>query len=230
MLRSIAKIVLPSVVRSQLLLWHRDVVLRRAIRTLRRNPERSLRPESDVIPHLIYGWGNEGWSASAEFLGACLREALKCKGPILECGSGVTTLAIGVIAEHVGTSVCALEHIEQWGRRVQDIATKLGIRNITVCRSPLKNYGEFAWYSTPPEPLGQRYSLVLCDGPPADTPGGRYGLLTIALSSLENGCVILLDDAIRDDEQLTAQRWQSEVPMSCEKLGVETPYFRMVLD
>ena len=182
-----------------------------------------------MIADLIYGWGNEGWSASDEYLRGCLNEALASEGTILECGSGLTSLAVGVVADRAGVSVYSLEHIEEWGERVRSIAARCGIRNVHILAAPLRDYGEYSWYSPPPELLQYKFSLVLCDGPPGDTRGGRYGLIPAARNSLDDRCIILLDDAIRPEEQSTARRWETEMQLRCQKVGIIAPYFRLTM-
>ena len=185
---------------------HYKYVLRRALLKLRQDPEKCLNPSSNVISNLNYGWQNGGWSASDAFLRGCIREALLCKGSILECGTGLTTLAMGVIADIRGISILSLEHDEAWAKRVRQVANDNGIRSVVVHQAPLKDHGHFSWYAMPSERFSKRFSLVVCDGPPGNTTGGRYGLFPVAHRTFRDDCVILLDDAIRDGEQEVARR------------------------
>jgi hypothetical protein len=77
--------------------------------------------------------------------------------------------------------------------------------------APLKSYAGYSWYDPPLSRWSRNFSLVVCDGPPADTPGGRYGLAPIMREHLAPGCVILLDDAEREPEREIAQRWSAEL-------------------
>ena len=74
------------------------------------------------------------------------------------------------------------------------------ISNVNVCLSPLRSYGEFSWYELPSGGLPEEFRLVICDGPPESTPGGRYELLPVLGPRLSKGTVILLDDANRASE------------------------------
>ena len=213
-------------IRQQLRSIHCRLVLQRALLKLRQDPEKCLSPSSSVISDLNYGWQHSGWSASDTFLRGCVREALLSKGSILECGSGLTTLALGVIADVRGVSVLSLEQDEAWANRVRQIASANGIRSVAVHQAPLKDYGGYSWYTMPNERLSKRFSLVICDGPPGDTNGGRYGLFPVAHHTFRDDCVILLDDAIREDEQAIARRWQAEFPLACRAIGEERPFFR----
>jgi hypothetical protein len=213
-------------IRQRLRSVHCRLVLQRTLHRLKQDPEKCLSPSSNVISDLIYGWQNSGWSASQTFLRGCVREALLSKGSILECGSGLTTLVLGVIADVRGISVLSLEQDAAWAERVRQIASALGIRSVVVHQAPLKDYGSFSWYTMPSERLSKRFSLVVCDGPPGDTNGGRYGLFPVAHHTFRDDCVILLDDAIHQDEQAIARRWQAEFPLACRAVGEERPFFR----
>lgn len=94
----ILRTVLPAPSRRFLRMRHRDFVFRRAMDRFLTNPEAALASDSRVVPDLIYGWGSD-WSALDEYLTDCLRYALACNGPILECGSALTTILVGAIAK-----------------------------------------------------------------------------------------------------------------------------------
>ena len=73
------------------------------------------------------------------------------------------------------------------------------------------------------------FTLVICDGPPGTTKGGRYGFLPMMKQKLKPGCVILLDDAAREQEQLIVEHWTKEIRMSYETRGSRHPYFLITL-
>jgi Methyltransferase domain len=225
----IAKALLPAPVGRSLRRHHRALVFRRAMRRFMTHPEAAVAPGSDLLSALIYGWGNESWSAREEYLAACLQHALTCKGPILECGSGLTTLLVGAIAQRSGNTVWSLEHHAGWRARVRAFLKEYAIGAAEVCHAPLSNYGDFCWYSAPLEALPHKFSLVICDGPPADTPGGRYGLVPVMAERLQPGTVVLLDDAARTHERTIANRWAQELDRQYELLGVEKPYARFAI-
>jgi hypothetical protein len=197
------------------------------MKEFRRDPYGSLSPASDVMSDLVYGWGNEDWSASVEYLTGCLKEVLLCDGSILECGSGLTTVTVGVIAERAGSTVYSLENDEPWLDRVSRYLAKYQITSVHLLLSPLKDYGSFSWYAPPLGSMPDRFSLVICDGPPGDTRGGRYGLLPIMKERLAPGCIIMLDDARRREEQAIAARWAEELDATIELRGSKDPYFRI---
>jgi hypothetical protein len=192
-----------------------------------RDPLRLATAPDDLLPQLIYGWGNKDWAAGDDYLQACIQEALRSSGPILECGSGLTTILLAGIAQATGNIVWSLEHDIQWGDKVGEAIAGYGITSSRLCVQRLRNYGEFSWYDPPLHAMPDHFSLVVCDGPPGDTKGGRYGLLQVMRQKLEPGATILLDDAERDDESEIANRWATELGTSCRLRGGKKPYIEI---
>ncbi|HEU0199408.1 MAG TPA: hypothetical protein VFR86_03145 [Burkholderiaceae bacterium] len=207
-------------------LQHRDV-FDAAVRGLLCLP-----PEAE-LPHalarqLLQGWANETMSPSAEYLQAVWRHAARTPGPILECGSGLTTLVLGVAARAQGRGVWSLEHDRFWARTIRAALQRYGVDGVRVCLAPLRNYGAFSWYD-PQCALPADFSLVLCDGPPGTTPGGRYGLMPVLGLNLRRGCVVLLDDATRVGEQAVLAQWQREMRTTHTVRGRAKPYAEVVV-
>ncbi len=192
-----------------------------------RDPQHFATTQTRVVSDLVYGWDNGTWSAGEEYLLTCLKTALKTDGPILECGSGLTTIVIGAMAQTLGNIVYSLEHMETWGARVSKYLQKYDIDSVGLSVNRLHDYGDFSWYSPPFDRLPDRFSLVICDGPPGDTPGGRYGLLPIMGSRLAPGCTILLDDIAREDEQAIATRWIKDLNADYKIQGSKKPYIQI---
>jgi hypothetical protein len=48
-------------------------------------------------------------------------------------------------------------------------------------------------------------------------------------SRLAPGCVILLDDAVREEERTIARRWQTELGAECTLLEGQSPFIRLVV-
>jgi predicted O-methyltransferase YrrM len=228
-LRSIAKPILPFRVRAFLRAAHRDFVFRRAMNRFLKDPYACTLPGNPVVIDLIYGWGNEEWGALDEYLGGCIGHALTSRGPILECGSGLSTILLGVVAKRQCQSHWALEHTSEWAAKVQRYLNRYKLDSVVLCAKPLKDYGDFCWYDVPLESMPDSFSLVVCDGPPGNTKGGRYGLVPIMSERLKPGCVILLDDAGREQEIGIARRWQAQLRASFEILGSNKPYIEMTV-
>ncbi len=194
-----------------------------------RDPAACSHPGHPVLIDLIYGWGNEAWSAQDEYLAACLQHALTARGPILECGSGLSTILVGAIATKRGRSHWALEHKPEWAAKVQRCLKRYQLDRVVLCTDPLSDHGPYCWYDAPLAAMPDSFSVVICDGPPADTKGGRYGLVPIMQERLGPGCVILLDDAGRDEERAAARRWQAELGAAVQVRGSSKPYFEVTV-
>jgi hypothetical protein len=182
-----------------------------------------------VLVDLIYGWGNAGWSALSEFLAGCIHEALVSTGSILECGSGLSTIVVGAITARQGRTYWALEHDPHWARKVARIAGRYQLDGLKLCVKPLKDYGEYCWYDAPLDSMPRDFGLVICDGPPGTTKGGRYGLVPIMKERLNSRCVVLVDDAGREQERAMTDRWKTEVDAALEFVGKDKPFIKMTL-
>lgn len=182
---------------------------RRALRRIGKLPEGEL-PSRGLLDELQAGWRNEGFAASCDYLQEVMKLALATSGPILECGSGLTTLLIGLAAGRRGIKTYSLEHIPEWRNLVNDVLVRYKIPNVDVLLSPLRDYGEFTWYEPPLAQLPEKFPLVICDGPPGTTSGGRYGLLPVFGKRLPEGSLILFDDAGRAGEAEVLRRWSAQ--------------------
>jgi hypothetical protein len=175
-------------------------------------------PPRELLNDLLVGWGNEGFAAQTDYLEEVSRQAAKANGPILECGSGLTTIMLGLLAGRRGIQTWSLEHVADWQTRVTSVLERFEIPNVQICSAPLCSFREFEWYDAPLALMPKEFQLVICDGPPGSTKGGRYGLLPVMGERLPAGSVILLDDATRPGEVEVLRRWTNE-----EKLKVSQP-------
>ena len=214
--------------------------LRIAVRRLQRLQPGDV-PDREVLAVLRDGWGNKGFAATLDYLEHTAERAARTEGPILECGSGVTTLLLGLLAGRRGVPVLTLEHHGQWRDHVASALERFDIPNVTILHVPLRDYGAYQWYAihettrppvvriagseATPEASGAAGStaagcvadsipsdirLVICDGPPGFTPGGRYGLMPLVGERLARNCTILLDDTERKSEQQVIDRWAGD--------------------
>ena len=187
----------------------RAIVFRLAMRELVRLPAGAT-PSRGTLARLRFGWGNDGYAARADYLEEVARLASATRGPVLECGSGLTTLLVGLLAGRRGVETWALEHSPEWHARVAEVVRHQRIPNVRLRLAPLRDYGGFEWYEPPAEDWPREFRLIVCDGPPGATRGGRYGLLPVVGPRLAPDALILLDDAGREGEREVLRRWETE--------------------
>lgn len=186
------------------------------------DPENLLNRET--LQQLRRAWGNGEWAGTVDYLAETARRARETEHPILECGSGLTTLILGLMTKSSKVEVWALEHHPQWHERVQDCLDHFGLSHVNLCHAPLQEHEQFAWYDAPIADMPDDFGLVICDGPPGTTKGGRYGMLPIMRNHLADDCVILLDDAARPGESEVMSRWIDQEPFSVSLRGLSRQY------
>jgi len=167
-------------------------------------------PTTEMLIELQDGWANDGFAARIDLLHEVAQRAATTNGPILECGSGMTTLLMGLLAGRRGVKTYSLEHIEEWRGRVLEAIEHFEIPNVEILPAPIRDYDGFSWYDVPLADLPKNFDLVICDGPPGETLGGRYGLMPVVGDRLQTGAVVLLDDTERTGELEVLQRWMNE--------------------
>jgi predicted O-methyltransferase YrrM len=97
-----------------------------------------------------------------DVLALCVIMARKADGPILETGSGLTTILMAAAAPE--QTVYCIEHDPGWAAQLQNMAYSTGTTNIALCTQPINN----GWYdlSDLNGELPEQFALALVDGPP----------------------------------------------------------------
>jgi hypothetical protein len=78
------------------------------------------RPAGGQVPgraeliRLALAWGNLGYAAGFSYLRHVSDRALNGSGPVLECGSGATTLLVAALTRQRDIRFVALEHDPHW--------------------------------------------------------------------------------------------------------------------
>jgi hypothetical protein len=179
--------------------------LRRPIASLRN------RPADDPInrhelERLRRAWVNPGYEAELDYLELLCEYAAFARAPVLECGSGLTTVLLALTAGRRGLQIWSLEHDAGWYRATSLVLRRFRLDGIRLCYAPLVRHDQYVWYDAPLSLMPPRFGLVVCDGPPGSTPGGRSGLMPVIGERLK-GATILVDDAERPSEQAMLASW-----------------------
>lgn len=178
-----------------------------------------LMPSDGLLGSLVYHWGNAGYSADSAYLRQLLDMAYSSKNmTILECGSGLSTLLVGLVADRNGHKLFALEHHPEWATKVQTELDKAGVQAAVVKLCPIIQYGEFDWYDVGniDLPSNSPIDFVICDGPPAQTRGGRIGLPYVMSERLKAGCLVIADDTHRPMEKEVLRDWKTNFSFSTD--------------
>src|SRR5215208_7870929 len=99
--------------------------------------------DRSTIDTLRSAWGNEGFSATSGLIAEVAHLVVEANGPILECGTGITTLVAGVLAERRNAQVLSLEQDADWAAHINRALSRFGVRNVEVHYTPLRQYGEY---------------------------------------------------------------------------------------
>jgi hypothetical protein len=220
----------------------RSRVFRQTIKKILRDPD-ILRNEK-ILSDLSYGWGNRDYAASIEYLKDCIEYTTRSKLPILECGSGLTTIIAGIIAQQSGNSIWSLEHTYLWFKKTQRYLKKFGIKSVKLyyCpplsydafswietvrlyRYPPLDHGTFFWYDFPANSMPDKFSLVICDGHAGGNMGGQYCVFPIMKQRFTSGCVILFDIAKRENEEVYMSHWAQALNMTFKIRGENSRHF-----
>lgn len=137
------------------------------------------------------------WGALEDVLMLCAVMGQKSQGPIIEAGSGLTSIVLAAASKK---PVFCLEHDAKWAAELKDMAANAGVTNINVSLCQIRG----GWYDVP-KTIPSEFALGLNDGPPRAL-GNRMGFF----DRFGNADAIICDDA--DDlgysEALT--KWCSE--------------------
>ncbi len=142
------------------------------------------------------------WPLTPESLEALYSQARETAGDVLETGSGLSTLVLGLALAGTDRTVHALEHDVYFWRKTAGMLEQFGIPNVMLHLLPLEpqDDGTVAYAETDlPESVG----LALIDGPPGKY--GRAGVVRALLGRLKSA-VLVIDDADREEELLTMLR------------------------
>jgi len=197
---------IPAGLRQAFRATYRRSKLDRACRSIRRLKHHEV-PNRSQLNRLRESWDNGGWPASTTCLGVIATQVRRTTGPILECGSGVSTVMLGLMTQGSGRPVWSLENDPRWADIVESELSRWSCGHVRVVRAPLVDRGEFAWYAAAPEELPESITLLVIDGPPAFTKGGRRGALHEVGRRLAPGAVVILDDAQREGEMEAWRDW-----------------------
>lgn len=170
------------------------------------------------------------WAVSPDALVVLVKHALSARPSIVvECGSGVSTVALARCMQLNGSGhVYSLDHEQEYAEKTQQELARHGLQDwATVLHAPLEAHllrGEtWPWYRTDDLRVAS-IDMLFVDGPPAATRDvARYSAGPKLLPLLSADGVAFLDDAGRREEQQAIRMWKEDFPhlrvttLDCEK-------------
>jgi predicted O-methyltransferase YrrM len=139
---------------------------------------------STVTPNtyfeLVDAWGNGQWAGSSKMLSMLAEIARKADGPIIEFGSGLSTVVMRAASQQPMT---ALEESDEWAAKLKSRLTG----HVSIVRAAMVD--DFYDTSFLPE---KHYALGVLDGPTDGTHRGKgFGVLERVMRP---GGIIVVDD------------------------------------
>lgn len=172
--------------------------------------------DAALMDRIRNAWANTGWTGDAGFLREVAVRVWRRPGPVLECGSGVSTIILACLASRHGATVWSLEQDESWCEYVQRVLEALRIDNVVLWFTPLRPYGDYLWYDVSSRELPRYFPTVSCDGPavrpaagsPEQVAAWRSGVVPVLQGMGVSFDEILLDDAEDSRSAGLIERWQ----------------------
>lgn len=148
----------------------------------------------DLINEAAEAAGNHVHVPNGDFLVSCIEFARQAKLPVLELGSGLST----VLMAAAGAKVVALDESSEWAETTDRMAQKAGVDgNVTIWHAPIAG----GWYTVPPG-LGNDFAFLVVDGP--EDVYSRFAFIQ-ALPSIPR--VVIFDDMDRPEMAERARQW-----------------------
>jgi predicted O-methyltransferase YrrM len=154
--------------------------LKAGLEAIRRGAE-----TAEGLVDLHDAWNNP-FAAGPVMLKALAMLARQARGPVLECGSGLSSLVMA--AANPNTQVYCLENSPVFAEHLRIEANKAGIANLHIVCRPLKE----GWYDI--QAMADDWALAVIDGPPMKDANRMEALTRLDLSR----AVIVADDVQPD--------------------------------
>jgi predicted O-methyltransferase YrrM len=140
---------------------------------------------------------------------------------VLELGGGTSTVLIAAALQAVDlpeTRHIAVDHLQEFlDATARNVSLQHLSRAVEYWCCPLLPEDDKAapqWYGGLPERLGStQIDLLIVDGPPASLHSqARKPALEVLAPYLAPGAVVILDDALREDELKIVEKWAQDMP------------------
>jgi predicted O-methyltransferase YrrM len=149
--------------------------------------------ETDDDYNEVFRYAGNNYAADAGVLALCVGLARKCRGPIIETGSGLSSVLMALAGSE---NVYSLEHAEHYAQQTLRWAGEAGVTNVGLCCAPMVDF----WYDLAAFDLPNKFALGFCDGPPR-----LYGTRMRFFDEIAPRCSAILVDDIKTDNGFARQ-------------------------
>jgi predicted O-methyltransferase YrrM len=138
------------------------------------------------------------WAAQPDVLQLAVELARSAKGPILEIGSGLSTVLMA--AANPDQTVWCIEHDPIYAAKLEAMVAEVGVKNVTLVTAGIKN----GWYDLADDmaSMPETFAFAFVDGPPRQY-GDRMQFFNVFG---ERSTTILCDDA---DDKAYAEKMKT---------------------
>ncbi len=178
----------------------------------------------------IVKYRNNPFAAGPHMLKSIYENALEAKGPILEVGTGMSTVVAGIACLRTGQTVHALEHDLEWFRVMRNYLQLWKLKPVNLYYAPLQEYPEHKQANGQPlmwheidEKLPKLFGLAIIDGPPRRY--GREGVYKLMLDRIK-WCPWIVDDTDEKTQWDLVSKYAAELGKIPEDRGLKVKGMR----
>jgi predicted O-methyltransferase YrrM len=165
--------------------------------------------EDDGDYNEVFRYANNNFAADPGTLALCTGIARRSQGPIIETGSGLSTVLMAIASSQ---TVHSLEHQPHYAAQTGQWCDEAGVENYRLICAPLKDH----WYDVERMDLPEKFAFGFCDGPPR-----VYGTRMRFFEVLGLRCSVIVVDDIKSDNNFArqVQEWAAANGRSFQILG-----------
>jgi hypothetical protein len=168
---------------------------------------------------------NPSYALPGAGLEACYHAAREAKGAILEVGSGLSTLVMGLAVDGTDTLIHTLENDLKHFHKTSAMLSRYGIRNVVLHYAPLMPYDGFDWYGVDMDSLPGAFDVAVIDGP-ARKLAKRDGLFKVMPERIKSARVWIVDDMADPRQAAMLQEYGPDRSVVIhEEMAGPTPHF-----
>jgi hypothetical protein len=164
---------------------------------------------SDIFA-LFDEWGNR-WAGGHELLCALVDIARQAKGPIIEIGTGLSSLMMAA----AGAEVHALECEPGWLSKVNEARARYGLENLRITFSPMVD----RWYRDYQSLPWANADIIFCDGP-SRRMGDRSRLYEVMAAAGARPRCFVQDDITRLEDCPPLPEYEFEIVGRVRKFAI----------